>query len=205
MRSLKPSALRGPLALAALYVVPLLLWARAAPLGPRFTGQFATLTSAAVLFAFAGTSAFALNLVLGARLRPVEALFGGLDRMYRVHRINGQLAYVLVLCHLAFILAGRATLSLTTALHLSGPGPGWTVFAGVLALIGFTISIVLTLFVRLGREVFVYVQRSFGFIFLLACYHVFTTHGAKAQSPALNWYMAALATLGMAAFAYRSV
>jgi hypothetical protein len=43
-----------------------------------------------VLCAFAGTSAFALNLVLGARLRPVETLFGGLDRMYRVHRINGR-------------------------------------------------------------------------------------------------------------------
>ena len=47
----------------------------------------------------------------------------------------------------------------------------------------------LTLFVRLGQEVFVYVQRTFGFVFLLATYHVFTTHGAKAQSPALKWYM----------------
>jgi len=198
-------SLRGPLALAVLYIVPLVLWARAAPLEPRFSGQYATLTSVAVLFAFAGTSALAMNLVLGARLRPVETFFGGLDRMYRVHRINGQLAYVLLLCHVALILASRATLSLTTALDLVGPGAGWTVFAGVLAFVAFTISIALTLFVRLGHEVFVYVQRSFGFIFLLACYHVFTTHGAKAQSPALNWYMAALATLGVAAFAYRSV
>jgi predicted ferric reductase len=205
MTFLKPSAMRGPLALAALYAVPLVLWARAAPLDPRFSGQYASLTSTAVLFAFAGTSAFAINLVLGARLRPVEAFFGGLDRMYRVHRINGQLAYGLLLCHVALVLAGRATLSLTTALDLVGPGAGWTVFAGVLAFIAFTIAIALTLFVRLGHEVFVYVQRAFGFIFLLACYHVFTTHGAKAQSPALNWYMAALATLGMAAFGYRSV
>jgi hypothetical protein len=102
------------------------------------------LTSVAVLFAFAGTSAFALNLVLGARLRPVETFVGGLDRMYRVHRINGQLAYGL-LCHVALILASRATLSLTTALDLIGPGAGWTVFAGVLAFIAFTISIGLTL------------------------------------------------------------
>src|SRR5439155_17200895 len=198
-------AVRGPLPLAVLYVVPLVLWLLAAPLEPRLTGQFATLTSIAVLFAFAGTAAFALNLVLGARLRPVETFFSGLDRMYRLHRANGQLAFVLLLGHVAFILAGRAPLSITTALHLLGPGAGWTVFAGVLAFIGLTISIALTLFVRLGHEVFVYVQRSFGFIFLIACYHVFTTPGAKAQSPALNWYMVALATLGMAAFAYRSV
>src|SRR5206468_10050111 len=91
LSSLKPSVLRGPLALAALYVVPLVLWATSAPLRPRFTGQYTTLTSIAVLLAFAGTSAFAMNLVLGARLRPVESFFGGLDRMYRVHRLNGQL------------------------------------------------------------------------------------------------------------------
>jgi predicted ferric reductase len=48
-----------------------------------------------VLLAFAGTSAFALNLVLGARLRPVEALFGGLERMYKAHRLNGQIAFLL--------------------------------------------------------------------------------------------------------------
>jgi predicted ferric reductase/mono/diheme cytochrome c family protein len=125
--------------------------------------------------------------------------------MYRVHRINGQLAFLLLLAHFALILASRATISTTTALDLLGPGAGWTVFAGFLALVAMTISIVLTLFVRLGHEVFVYVQRTFGFIFLVACYHVFTTHGAKAASPALNWYMVALASLGVAAFAYRSV
>jgi predicted ferric reductase/mono/diheme cytochrome c family protein len=205
LRHLKPVAVRGPLVLAVLYIIPLVLWARSEPLDQRFSGQFATLTSIAVLCAFAGTSAFALNLVLGARLRPVETLFAGLDRMYRVHRINGQLAFVLLLGHFALILASRATLSATTALDLLGPGAGWTVFAGFLAFIALTISIVLTLFVRLGHEVFVYVQRSFGFIFLIACYHVFTTDGAKAASAALNWYMVALATVGVAAFAYRSV
>ena len=205
MRHLKPAAVRGPLVLAVLYAIPLVLWARSAPLDQRFTGQYATLTSIAVLCAFAGTSAFALNLALGARLRPVEWLFGGLDRMYRVHRINGELAFLLLLAHFTLILASRATISATTAVDLIGPGAGWTVFAGFLAFVALTISIGLTLFVRLGHEVFVYVQRSFGFIFLVACYHVFTTDGAKSQSPALNWYMVALATLGIAAFAYRSV
>jgi ferredoxin-NADP reductase len=133
LRHLKPVTVRGPLALAVLYIIPLVLWARSEPLDQRFSGQFATLTSIAVLCASAGTSAFALNLVLGARLRPAETLFGGLDRMYRVHRINGQLAFVLLLGHFALILASRATLSATTALDLLGPGAGWTVFAGFLA------------------------------------------------------------------------
>jgi predicted ferric reductase/mono/diheme cytochrome c family protein len=199
------TSVRGPLALVVLCAAPCVLWARSAPLDARFDGAFASLTSVAVLFAFAGTSAFALNLVLGARLRLVESLFGGLDRMYKVHRVNGRIAFVLLLGHAILIFAGRATISAGTALHLLEPDAGWPVFAGVLAFAAMTVAIVLTLFVRLGHEVFVYVQRSFGFIFLVAAYHVFTTPGARDDSLALNVYVAALATLGVAAFAYRSL
>ena len=205
MRTGKLASLRGPLVLAALVGIPLVLWANSVPLEQRFTGRFAILTSTAVLLAYAGTSAFALNLVLGARLRPVEALLGGLERMYRTHRVLGQAAFALLLGHVVFILAGRATISTDTALALLLPGAGWTVFAGVLAFGAMTLAIVLTLFVRLGHEVFVYVQRTFGFVFLAATYHVFTTPGAKEGSQALNLYLAALATLGIAAFVYRSL
>ncbi|MBA3401541.1 MAG: ferric reductase-like transmembrane domain-containing protein, partial [Actinobacteria bacterium] len=205
MRIEKLASLRGRVVLAALCAIPLVLWARSAPLDPRFTGQFAALTSIAVLFAYAGTSAFALNIVLGARLRPVEALLGGLDRMYKTHRVLGQAAFLLLLAHVAFILASRATISSDAALDLLRPAVGWTVFAGVLAFGGMTLAIVLTLFVRLGHEVFVYVQRAFGFVFLVASYHVFTTPGARDDSRALNLYMALLATLGIAAFVYRSL
>ncbi len=201
----KLASLRGPVVLVALCALPLVLWARSAPLDPRFTGQFATLTSIAVLFAYAGTAAFALNLVLGARLKPVEALLGGLDRMYRTHRVLGQAAFVLLLGHVVFVLAGRATISTGAALDLLQPDAGRTIFAGVLAFGGMTLAIVLTVFVRLGHEVFVYVQRTFGFVFLVATYHVFTTPGAKEDSRALNLYLAGLATLGIAAFLYRSL
>jgi predicted ferric reductase len=201
----KLGGLLGPLVLAFLYVVPLALWAATAPLGTRFDGRFQTLTSIAVLLAYAGTSAFALNLVLGARLRPVEALFGGLDRMYRAHRVNGELAFALLLGHVVLILASRATISTESALDLLGPGAGWTVFAGVLAFTAMTVAIVVTLFVRVNHELFVYVQRSFGVVFLGATYHVFTSDGARSDSQALNVYLAVLATLGIAAFVYRSV
>jgi predicted ferric reductase len=75
----------------------------------------------------------------------------------------------------------------------------------VLAFGTLTVGLVLTLFARLGHEVFVYVQRAFGLAFLLASYHVFTTDGTAAQSTTLTVYLAAMSTLGIAAFLYRSV
>ena len=197
--------LRGTLVLGVLYAVPLALWAGSVSLGASFDGRYATLTSLAVLSAYAGTAAFALNLVLGARLRPVEALFGGLERMYDVHRANGEIAFTLLLGHVVLILASRATISTDAALDLLRPSAGWTVVAGVLAFSGMTVAILLTLFVRLGHELFVYVQRSFGVVFLGATYHVFTTDGALEDAPALDVYMASLASLGIVAWGYRSV
>jgi predicted ferric reductase len=203
---MKLAAVRGPFVLVVICAIPLVLWLRAAPVSPRFSTSTLALTSTAVLCAFAGVSAFAMNLVLGARIRPVEKLFGGLERMYRIHRQNGQIAFALLAAHAFLIFASRVTVSVSSGFDLVTPRAGLTVFCGFVALTLMGIALVLTLFVRLGQEVFVYVQRSFGFVFLLASYHVFATqNGAKALSSALNWYTVALATAGIAAFAYRSL
>jgi predicted ferric reductase len=188
-----------------LYTVPLVLWTDSAPLDTRFLDTSTTLMSVAVLFGLAGISGFAMNLILGARLRFVEALFRGLDRMYKAHRVNGRAAFLCLLAHGTLMLASRATLSFDAALDLLMPGSGWTVFFGPVALVLMAISIVLTLYVRLGHEVFVYVQRSFGFIFLIGSFHAFTTAGAKATSRPLTVYLATLAIAGIAAWAYRSL
>src|SRR5262245_20954997 len=46
-------ALRGPVVMVVLCVIPLVLWAFAAPVGPRFSTSTLALTSAGVLCAFA--------------------------------------------------------------------------------------------------------------------------------------------------------
>ncbi len=197
--------LRGPAAVVALCATPVVLWALAQPLSTRWADPGIGLTSMAVLLAMAGTSSFAVNLVLGARLRAVEWFFGGLDRMYGVHKVNGRVAFSLLLGHALLITAGRAVVSVESAAALFTGGAGWVVSFGVLALLFMTVAIVLTLYGRLNHEWFIYVQRSFGFIFLLASLHVFMTTGTKASSPALTYYLAALSLAGLAAFAYRSL
>ena len=196
---------RGILVLTLLCLVPAALWFRAAPLGPRFDGAAASLTSLAVLAALMGIVAFAANLILGARLKFVERLFGGLDRMYFVHRTNGRVAYLLLLAHFILLLSGRATTSLADALDLVSPASGLTVMLGLIALAVMTVSIVLTLYVRLNHEMFVYVQRSFGVVFVLGALHAFRTPGVKSLSAPLTYYLLALVVAGVAAWLYRSL
>jgi predicted ferric reductase len=200
-----PRRALGPALVAILWVVPVLLWATAAPLEPRFADLSTSLTSIAVALALAGVAAFAVNLVLGARIRFADHLFGGLDKLFAFHRFNGRVAFLLIAGHALLIVASRATISWDSALDLLSTSGGFVIIYGIVALIAMTIAIGLTLYARLSHEVFIYVQRSFGVIFLVACLHVFMTSGIKASSPALTIYLGVLTAAGVAAWIYRSV
>jgi predicted ferric reductase len=63
----------------------------------------------------------------------------------------------------------------------------------------------LTLFAALQHELFVYVQRSFGAIFLIAVLHFFRVPAANSASRALTYYLVALSLAGVGAWIYRSV
>jgi predicted ferric reductase len=188
----------------ALSAVAVLLWALAAPLGPRFADTSTSLRSLGNAIGLAGISAFACNLFLGGRFWFVEPVFGGLDRMYKVHRKIGEWAFGLLSAHALFMLAGYGAISLDSALRLLTPG-SLTTFLGFLALIGMAFALFMTLFARLNHEMFIYVHRVFGVAFILGVLHVFRTAGTKALSPALTYYLAALCLLGGAGYLYRSV
>ena len=196
----------GILLVAALSLMPLVFWVSAIPLSVRFQDSPATLHSLANIAALVGTAGFAVNLLLGARLGLVERLFGGLDRLYRVHRFVGYSALLLILSHALLLAFSKAVESGSApAIELFLPGAGLTIFTGVIALFGMTMAMVLTLLVRLKHEIFVFVQRSFGLVFLLASYHVFRVEGTKVHSAALTVYMGGLSALAIAAFIYRSI
>jgi predicted ferric reductase len=196
---------RGPLAVIVLCLAPVALWAGAVPFEDRFATLQTSLTAVGAAFGIAGVTSFALNLVLGARPKPFDGFFGGLDNLYRIHRINGRVAFLLLVLHGALIFGAQATVSLGNAFSFLLPDSSWTVPLGVIALLGMAVSIGFTLYGNLGHEAFVYVQRTFGVIFLVASLHVFLTPGTKAVSPALRYYLVAVVGLGIAGFVYRSV
>jgi len=196
---------RGWMTLAVLCLVPVLFWALAHPLAERFATPASALKSLANIAALVGTVAFAVALVLGSRLRVVERLFGGLDRMYRAHRFLGLVAVSLAALHALLLVLSRALLSGVSAWTLFTPGAGWKIFVGVVALAGLLAGLALTLFARMQHETFVRVQKSLGIVFLIASVHVFVVSGTKASSRPLTVYLALLTVLALVAFARRSL
>ena len=197
--------LRGPLLLAFLLAVPVWLWVVALPLDTRFIDGPRTLASIAAVFGLAGFTSYGINLVLGARIKIVSRLFGGLDAMYAAHRANGRLAFLLLATHGLVMVVSQAAVSAEQVARLFDPTEGIEPFLGVVALVLLSICIGLTLYGRLGHEMFVYVQRAMGIVFVVASAHVFLTAGTKAVYQPLELYLAGVAVAGLTAFSYRSL
>jgi hypothetical protein len=90
---------RGWVVVGSLLLAPVVLWATTQPLDSRFASSTATLASLANIAALTGTAAFASNLVIGSRIRPIVRLFGGLETMYAAHRRLGVDAFALRAAH----------------------------------------------------------------------------------------------------------
>lgn len=194
---------RAWLAVGALLLAPVVLWAAARPLDSRVASATATLSSLANITALMGTAAFAANLIIGSRVRPVVRLFGGLEAMYAAHRRLGVAAFGLLVAH-AVLATGRAAAdSGQDALALFSPASGWAVFTGTVALAGMAAALAATLFARLSHETFVLVQRGLGLTFALGAIHALVVPGTRSSTPLLI-FLGAVVAVALTAFAYRS-
>ncbi|HJZ46348.1 MAG TPA: ferredoxin reductase family protein, partial [Roseiflexaceae bacterium] len=190
--------------LAGAVLVPLALWLLYADLGSRFGQPAAALKSLANLCALTGTAAFAVSVILGARLKLVERALGGADQLYRAHRRIGAATPLLLAGHALFVVASKAIASLPAGLLLFTPLAGWDVFLGVIAFAGLVAALLFPRLRTLKHEAFVLLHRALGVAFLVGGLHVLLVPATWALASPLIAYLLALLAAGALAFVYRS-
>ncbi|MDQ3108236.1 MAG: ferredoxin reductase family protein [Actinomycetota bacterium] len=192
----------GALGLAGLgvwIVTPVVAWSGIVPLGERFGGDSrSTLRSLALIAALLGYGAWSGNIVLGARIAPIERAWDGLDRLYRAHRRTGEATVVLLVLHGGLILSSLGNLSAFDV-------ETGAIFLGPVILAALITLVVVSVYGRLHRDPFVWIQRALGFLFLLGLFHVFGVSGDKSASQTLTAVLAFYAAVAAAAWTYRSV
>src|SRR5690242_11037529 len=82
--------------------VPVVLWLQIHPLG-SIHGFPAIMLNLGRITGIVGLTMYALNLVYSTRLRVLEYLFGGLNRVYIAHHLLGGLAFILLSFHPALL------------------------------------------------------------------------------------------------------
>ncbi len=151
--------------------------------------------------AFLAISSLSLNFLLSARLKALEQLFRGLDRMYRVHKVVGRTSLFFMILHPVFlVIATRPQLSVLIEFIL--PIGSIDVAAGVIAVYLFLFLIVLTVAIHIPYHWWHISHKFLGFVLLFAGGHALFAGSDIAQYDMLRFWITFLISLGMVSWAY---
>lgn len=138
---------------------------------------------------------FAFNFLMASRMKWVERLFGGLDKMYLIHRRSGVIAIVLLIAHFIFVPRDLTAFS---------PGKPMGFYAFFLILIGVIISAVPFFKRKIPYHLWVNFHKLMGVFYILGVIHAGMVNSLIKELPITRIYVFGMAFIGVAAWFYRA-
>jgi predicted ferric reductase len=138
---------------------------------------------------------FAFNFLMATRAKWVEKLFGGLDKMYLIHRRSGVIAVVLLLLH--FLIVPRDLVEFT-------PGKPLGFYALILILIGVIISAAPPLKKKIPYHKWINIHKLMGLFYVIAVIHGILVKSLIQELPITRIYVFGMAFAGIIAWIYRA-
>lgn len=209
---------------ATLCLVPVFLWLHLHPLS-TISGFSSIMLNLGRVTGLVGLAMYALNLIYSTRLRFLEYLFGGLNRVYIAHHLLGGLALIFLSLHPLFLALRYLHTSLKQAALMLLPNglfpihalwdtnhqfhglvlEQWAVFAGILAFWGMVGLLLVTFFVKIPYHVWLKTHKYLGLAFFLAGLHILFITSDTSTDTVMKVYILTLTALGLIAFTYRTL
>ncbi len=160
---------------------------------------FASIGKAAALM---GVAVYALMPVLSMRNKYIEAIFGGLDVVYYLHRKSGILVLALFIAHPIFLGLGRMLngASLATIWNWASA----LIIIGVLALLMVVVLSLVAIYSHIKHQKWIKIHRILGWVGILIVIHVILADSKIIQIKPLTGYLFALCLVGFLSFLYRT-
>lgn len=137
---------------------------------------------------------FAFNFLMATRAKWVERIFGGLDKMYLIHRRSGVIAVFLLLAH--FIVVPRDI--------EFNPGKPLGFYALILILIGVIISAALPLKKKIPYHKWINIHKLMGVFYVMGVIHGLLVNSLIQELPITRVYVFGMAFMGIIAWVYRA-
>lgn len=149
-------------------------------------------------------SLISLNLLLASRAKLFENLFGGLDKVYKQHQLTGKIAFAMMIAHPTFLFLGASSLSRALRFYLLDFGEVAYNY-GKLALLFFTILIVLTIFIKLPYHIWRRTHQLMIIPVIFATLHVATVSGDIGEFAPLGLWTFSLLGIGIVSYVYKVI
>ncbi len=137
---------------------------------------------------------FGFNLLMTTRARWVERIFGGLDKMYLIHRRSGVIAAVLLLVHFGTVPRHPV--------FSAGKPMGFAAMALIILGIAFAAAPLMKR--KIPYHKWVNGHRLMGLFYVVGIAHALSVPTLIAQLPIVRTYVFGMALLGCASWFYRA-
>ena len=138
---------------------------------------------------------FAFNFLMATRAKWVEKIFGGLDKMYMIHRRSGVIAVILLLLHFVFVPRDLTEFN---------PGKPLGFYALVLILIGVILSAAPPLKRKIPYHKWIKFHKLMGVFYVMGVIHGIMVKSLIQELPITRVYVFGMAFIGIAAWFYRA-
>jgi predicted ferric reductase len=155
------------------------------------------------LSALTGLSLFLANPLLGTRIPFVIHVFGGMDKMFKLHKLSGKAAFYLLLCHPFALAIGGLTAGVSFGYIWN-----WTSLTVILGIVGLLALAILTgvaIYAHITHQRWVKIHRLFGWLIPLFMAHALLSKSELYSNSLMLGYTLTLGACGFTAFLYRSV
>lgn len=158
------------------------------------------------IFALVGTVLLSINFVLSSRLKFLEKLFGGLNKVYIIHHLTGSFAIFFLSFHPVLIGLSYLPISLNAVFSvLFPPISNFAPWFGLLAYLILSTLIILTLFINLPYHVWKLTHKFMGIALIFAFVHVYFIPSTVSYNMPLRYYMLGMMGVGIVTYFYRTI
>ncbi len=203
MTNIKLRRFLGFMVIGVISLIPVFLW--------FFLGNGAIEFSKSIthslgeLFGLVGMALFAISFVLSTRIKVIENVFGGLDKVYPIHAVVGGIAFVLILAHPVFLVLKFIPSNIPLAAEYLLPSAYWSANFGIIALTGFVFLMFLTLYTKIRYNLWKFSHEFLGAVFAIAVLHIFMVRGVASGDIIFSGYYiyaGVVSFVGVSSFLY---
>jgi predicted ferric reductase len=191
------------LVIVVLAIIPVLLVITNTP--GKFSDYNSITYTLGQIAGLVGMTLFAITFILSTRMKFIEDAFGGLDKVYVVHKDLGAIALILILFHPLLLVLKYIPKNIKLAANYLLPGSYWSINFGIIALVGLIILICLTLYVGMKYNNWKFSHEFMGLVFIMAVLHIFLIRGTLSKDNIFHGYYVyvfVVALIGLGGFLY---
>lgn len=158
------------------------------------------------LLGLVGVVLLAMNYLIATRLYLIELLYGGLDKVYKLHAKLGKIAFLLIILHpIALALNQIENSQWVIAMFVPFTEISSTAMnAGVIGLYLFIILIILSIFRFMPYHIWKWTHMLLGVPFLLISFHALQARGISREYAALEAWVIMWILIGIMSYVYKT-